>query len=130
MVYRLFEDLEKILDFHFGPKFQAVQTAKAQITQVGKYELKKRKGGVRTVVGLEVKQGTAHTQHTYSLVSKPVLMRLITQFRILIAAVSISCADVQGKSSFVLPCIYIYMHVLLALTRPHCICAHVVWVFL
>ncbi|OEH79060.1 elongation factor TU GTP-binding domain-containing protein [Cyclospora cayetanensis] len=68
IVYRLFDDLESIYDFHFGPKFEMVQSARAQITQVGSYVLKKRKGGLQTVVGLEVKQGTPNTQHAYSLV--------------------------------------------------------------
>ena len=69
VVYRLFEDLEVVADFHFGPKFELVQTARAQITQVGSYVLKKRKGGLQTVVGVEVKQGSPNTQHIYSLVS-------------------------------------------------------------
>lgn len=68
IVYRLFEDLELIADFHFGPKFEFVQSARAQVTQVGSYVLKKKKGGIQTVVGLEVKQGAPNTQHAYSLV--------------------------------------------------------------
>lgn len=69
VVYRLLEDLEVICNYHFGSPFELVQSARAQITKVGSYELKKRKGGKRTVVGIEVKQGSLNTQHTYTLVS-------------------------------------------------------------
>ncbi|KAL8427485.1 hypothetical protein ACSSS7_007704 [Eimeria intestinalis] len=69
VVYRLFEDLSLISDFHFGPKFEFVQTARAHITQVGSYVLKKRKGGLQTVIGLEVKQGSPSTQHAFALVA-------------------------------------------------------------
>lgn len=70
VVYRLFDELEQISDFHFGPKYELVQNARAQINQVGSFVLKKRKGGEQTVVGVEVKQGTFSAQHTCCVVSR------------------------------------------------------------
>lgn len=69
VIYRVFEDLEGISNFHFGPQFEFVQVGRSLITQVGSYSLKNSRSP-ETVVGLEVKEGFHSSQHKFTLVSK------------------------------------------------------------
>ncbi|KFG32037.1 elongation factor Tu GTP binding domain-containing protein, partial [Toxoplasma gondii RUB] len=67
IIYRLFEDIEALYEYHFGSEFVYNQVGRMVVSRVATFTLKRSKGGIQTVVGVDVKDGTPSVQHFYSV---------------------------------------------------------------
>ncbi|PFH31336.1 elongation factor Tu GTP binding domain-containing protein [Besnoitia besnoiti] len=74
IIYRLFEDIEAMYEYHFGSEFVYNQVGRAVVSRVATFTLKRSKGGVQTVVGVDVKEGTPSTQHFYTVIRDGLLV--------------------------------------------------------
>ncbi|EPT25308.1 elongation factor Tu GTP binding domain-containing protein [Toxoplasma gondii ME49] len=67
IIYRLFEDIEALYEYHFGSEFVYNQVGRMVVSRVATFTLKRSKGGIQTVVGVDVKDGTPSVHHFYSV---------------------------------------------------------------
>ncbi|PHJ24357.1 elongation factor tu gtp binding domain-containing [Cystoisospora suis] len=68
IIYRLFEDLEALYEYHFGSEYLYNQVGRMVVTRLATISLKRSKGGVQTVVGVDVKEGNPSNKNYYSVI--------------------------------------------------------------
>jgi len=98
IIYKLFDDLEALHDFHFGPRYLIKTVGRMIVTRTGDYTVTNRDKSkeVRTVAGVDLKEGRAAAGNDY--------FYKITRRSVVIAeGLNVLSMSVQGKKATEMP---------------------------